>query len=177
MMMMMMMMIVFKVHDDDDDYDKMTQSGPVIIPCFRLTVMKAMTMTMTMKIMMTMQIMMMTMTMTMTKDRGSSNLLIIPASASFPTTRPLNTNQLFIQTRYYDDDCGGGGEDDDGDDYVDNFGLNLFRCICICIRAKFLPKLISNPPSGRYGFSNPVNYNDNELYCGGFSVQWAQVRI
>ena len=24
----------------------------------------------------------------------------------------------------------------------------------------------------RYGYTNPVNYNDNELYCGGFSVQW-----
>ena len=24
----------------------------------------------------------------------------------------------------------------------------------------------------RFGYSNPVNYNDNELYCGGFSVQW-----
>ncbi|XP_060528858.1 uncharacterized protein LOC132703549 [Cylas formicarius] len=26
----------------------------------------------------------------------------------------------------------------------------------------------------RFGFPNPVNYNDNELYCGGYSVQWAQ---
>jgi len=26
----------------------------------------------------------------------------------------------------------------------------------------------------RYGYNNPVNYNDNELYCGGFSVQWDQ---
>ena len=26
----------------------------------------------------------------------------------------------------------------------------------------------------RYGYTNPVNYNDNELYCGGFSVQWAE---
>jgi len=25
----------------------------------------------------------------------------------------------------------------------------------------------------RYGFTTPVNYNDNELYCGGFSVQWS----
>ena len=29
----------------------------------------------------------------------------------------------------------------------------------------------------RFGYTNPVNYNDNELYCGGFSVQWDQVRI
>ena len=26
----------------------------------------------------------------------------------------------------------------------------------------------------RYGYTNPVNYDDNELYCGGFSVQWAE---
>ena len=24
----------------------------------------------------------------------------------------------------------------------------------------------------RHGFINPVNYNDNEVYCGGYSVQW-----
>ncbi|XP_011503771.1 PREDICTED: uncharacterized protein LOC105366874 isoform X2 [Ceratosolen solmsi marchali] len=26
----------------------------------------------------------------------------------------------------------------------------------------------------RFGFPNPVNYNDNELYCGGYSIQWIQ---
>ncbi|CAG9803569.1 unnamed protein product [Chironomus riparius] len=26
----------------------------------------------------------------------------------------------------------------------------------------------------RFGFPNPVNYNDNELFCGGWSVQWEQ---
>ncbi|CAG9767799.1 unnamed protein product [Ceutorhynchus assimilis] len=26
----------------------------------------------------------------------------------------------------------------------------------------------------RFGFPNPVNYNDNELYCGGYTVQWEQ---
>lgn len=26
----------------------------------------------------------------------------------------------------------------------------------------------------RFGFPNPVNYNDNELFCGGYSVQWEQ---
>nr|XP_018912735.1 PREDICTED: uncharacterized protein LOC109041033 isoform X1 [Bemisia tabaci] len=26
----------------------------------------------------------------------------------------------------------------------------------------------------RFGFPNPVNYNDNELYCGGYAVQWEQ---
>jgi hypothetical protein len=24
----------------------------------------------------------------------------------------------------------------------------------------------------RYGFDAPANYNDHELYCGGFSRQW-----
>ena len=38
--------------------------------------------------------------------------------------------------------------------------------------------ILSHPKKNpRYGFANPVNYNDNELYCGGFSVQWDQVRI
>lgn len=26
----------------------------------------------------------------------------------------------------------------------------------------------------RFGYPNPVNYNDNELFCGGFAVQWQQ---
>lgn len=26
----------------------------------------------------------------------------------------------------------------------------------------------------RFGYPNPVNYNDNELFCGGFAVQWEQ---
>merc|ERR1719483_244395 len=38
--------------------------------------------------------------------------------------------------------------------------------------------MLTDPPARnamwRYGYSNPVNYNDNELYCGGFSVQWDQ---
>ncbi|XP_059483213.1 uncharacterized protein LOC132201236 [Neocloeon triangulifer] len=28
----------------------------------------------------------------------------------------------------------------------------------------------------RFGFPNPVNYNDNELFCGGYAVQWMQNR-
>merc|ERR1712098_95525 len=36
--------------------------------------------------------------------------------------------------------------------------------------------MLTDPPARnamwRYGYTNPVNYNDNELYCGGFSVQW-----
>ncbi|KAK9511505.1 hypothetical protein O3M35_000145 [Rhynocoris fuscipes] len=26
----------------------------------------------------------------------------------------------------------------------------------------------------RFGFPTPVNYNDNELFCGGYAVQWEQ---
>ncbi|KAL1140524.1 hypothetical protein AAG570_000454 [Ranatra chinensis] len=26
----------------------------------------------------------------------------------------------------------------------------------------------------RFGFPNPVDYNDNELFCGGYAVQWEQ---
>ncbi|XP_023029101.1 uncharacterized protein [Leptinotarsa decemlineata] len=26
----------------------------------------------------------------------------------------------------------------------------------------------------RFGFHTPINYNDNELFCGGFAVQWQQ---
>ncbi|XP_032667719.1 uncharacterized protein LOC116842508 [Odontomachus brunneus] len=26
----------------------------------------------------------------------------------------------------------------------------------------------------RFGYPNPVNYNDNELFCGGYAVQWQQ---
>ena len=32
------------------------------------------------------------------------------------------------------------------------------------------------PPSRstmwRYGFNNPPNFNDHEIYCGGFTRQW-----
>merc|ERR1712121_335362 len=38
--------------------------------------------------------------------------------------------------------------------------------------------MLTDPPARnamwRYGYTNPVNYNDNELYWGGFSVQWNQ---
>lgn len=34
------------------------------------------------------------------------------------------------------------------------------------------------PPSRasawRYGFDTPPNYNDHELYCGGYNTQWAK---
>ncbi|XP_071110324.1 uncharacterized protein [Haliotis cracherodii] len=51
--------------------------------------------------------------------------------------------------------------------------------VCICLMA--LPDAqghgrLVEPPSRssmwRYGFDNPTNYNDHELYCGGFQRQW-----
>lgn len=37
---------------------------------------------------------------------------------------------------------------------------------------------LMEPPSRnamwRFGYPNPVNYNDNELFCGGYAVQWDQ---
>lgn len=37
---------------------------------------------------------------------------------------------------------------------------------------------LMDPPSRnamwRFGFQNPVNYNDNELFCGGYAVQWVE---
>ena len=35
---------------------------------------------------------------------------------------------------------------------------------------------LMNPPARnsmwRFGFPNPVNYNDNEVFCGGFGIQY-----
>ncbi|XP_025837511.1 uncharacterized protein LOC112906793 [Agrilus planipennis] len=53
---------------------------------------------------------------------------------------------------------------------------------CVLITIQFLQVYghgrLMDPPSRnsmwRYGFPNPVNYNDNELYCGGYSVHWNQ---
>jgi hypothetical protein len=47
----------------------------------------------------------------------------------------------------------------------------------------FLPRIAAHgrlidPPSRasawRYGFDTPHNYNDHELYCGGFTRQWVK---
>ncbi|XP_046551505.1 mucin-5AC-like [Haliotis rubra] len=55
--------------------------------------------------------------------------------------------------------------------------ITLVFCICLMV----LPDVqghgrLVEPPSRssmwRYGFDNPRNYNDNELYCGGFQTQW-----
>ncbi|XP_030761831.1 uncharacterized protein LOC115886703 isoform X2 [Sitophilus oryzae] len=55
--------------------------------------------------------------------------------------------------------------------------------ILVIVCASFLELVrghgrLMDPPARnsmwRFGFPNPVNYNDNELYCGGYSVQWEQ---
>ncbi|GFR75827.1 cell wall integrity and stress response component 4-like [Elysia marginata] len=55
--------------------------------------------------------------------------------------------------------------------------------ILLAVSAMLTPEVeghgrMMDPPSRnsmwRLGFSNPVNYNDNELYCGGRVTQWAR---
>jgi len=56
-------------------------------------------------------------------------------------------------------------------------GLSILLCLFQLARISG-HGMLTDPPARnamwRYGFPNPVNYNDNELYCGGFSVQWDQ---
>ncbi|RWS22379.1 uncharacterized protein B4U80_07789 [Leptotrombidium deliense] len=52
--------------------------------------------------------------------------------------------------------------------------LNL--CVYLFIEDVFTHGRLIDPPSRstawRYGFKTPVNYNDHELFCGGFQIQW-----
>lgn len=60
----------------------------------------------------------------------------------------------------------------------------MIHTLSILIIAILHPILVDShgrliePPSRasawRYGFDTPHNYNDHELYCGGFTRQWAQ---
>lgn len=54
--------------------------------------------------------------------------------------------------------------------------LCLATVISLLIRHTDAHGRLIEPPSRasawRYGFDTPPNYNDHELYCGGFSVQW-----
>ncbi|KAI8127774.1 hypothetical protein CVS40_2570 [Lucilia cuprina] len=59
--------------------------------------------------------------------------------------------------------------------------LPLILCVLGClIRAPlvFSHGRLMDPPARnamwRFGYPNPVNYNDNELFCGGYAVQWEQ---
>ncbi|KAL5278403.1 hypothetical protein ACFFRR_003188 [Megaselia abdita] len=50
--------------------------------------------------------------------------------------------------------------------------------ICSLISLVYGHGRLMDPPARnamwRFGYPNPVNYNDNELFCGGFAVQWEQ---
>ncbi|XP_076266066.1 uncharacterized protein LOC143199828 [Rhynchophorus ferrugineus] len=65
--------------------------------------------------------------------------------------------------------------------YHDNKKFLLQCLICFCLGLVDYVAghgRLMDPPARnsmwRFGFPNPVNYNDNELYCGGYSVQWQQ---
>ncbi|RWS25011.1 uncharacterized protein B4U80_11510, partial [Leptotrombidium deliense] len=51
-------------------------------------------------------------------------------------------------------------------------------CLCAIIELVFSHGRLIDPPSRstawRYGFGTPPNYNDHELFCGGYAVQWGQ---
>ncbi|XP_069120048.1 uncharacterized protein [Argopecten irradians] len=47
--------------------------------------------------------------------------------------------------------------------------------LCVVVEVTSHGRLVKPPSRGsmwRYGFDTPVNYNDNELNCGGFHNQW-----
>jgi len=50
--------------------------------------------------------------------------------------------------------------------------LLLMFLVPTCTGHGYLAKPPARNSMWRFGFSNPVNYNDNELFCGGFGVQW-----
>ena len=45
-----------------------------------------------------------------------------------------------------------------------------------CWKAALGHGRLMDPPSRnamwRFGFTNPINYNDNEVFCGGFGSEW-----
>lgn len=59
-----------------------------------------------------------------------------------------------------------------------------FGLLFVVIVLSFMPSHVTghgrliDPPARstawRYGFPTPVNWNDNELFCGGFTTQWQQ---
>ncbi|XP_042868838.1 uncharacterized protein LOC122251188 [Penaeus japonicus] len=54
--------------------------------------------------------------------------------------------------------------------------LITFVCLAFCAVGVWGHGRLMDPPARnamwRLGYPNPVNYNDNELYCGGFVVQY-----
>lgn len=50
--------------------------------------------------------------------------------------------------------------------------LVLLTLVALCNGHGRLIEPPSRASAWRYGFSTPPNYNDHELYCGGFNRQW-----
>ncbi|KAL9882632.1 uncharacterized protein ACN427_010358 isoform 3-T4 [Glossina fuscipes fuscipes] len=54
----------------------------------------------------------------------------------------------------------------------------LGSCLLECLTLVKGHGRLMDPPARnamwRFGYPNPVNYNDNELFCGGYAVQWEQ---
>ncbi|XP_055602088.1 uncharacterized protein LOC129750917 [Uranotaenia lowii] len=50
--------------------------------------------------------------------------------------------------------------------------LSLGALVTVCSGHGRLIEPPSRASAWRYGFSTPPNYNDHELYCGGFTRQW-----
>ncbi|XP_029710470.1 uncharacterized protein LOC115255700 [Aedes albopictus] len=53
--------------------------------------------------------------------------------------------------------------------------LILWQLLCCCIVVLGHGRLMEPPARNamwRFGFPNSVNYNDNELFCGGYAIQW-----
>ena len=56
--------------------------------------------------------------------------------------------------------------------------LVLLAVLPACVRGH--GRLISPPSRSsawRYGFPVPPNYQDNELFCGGFAVSWRSLYL
>jgi hypothetical protein len=59
-----------------------------------------------------------------------------------------------------------------------NYLLGLLLSFCFLIVKVNSHGRLMEPPARnamwRFGYPNPINYNDNELFCGGYAVQWEQ---
>ncbi|XP_050719782.1 uncharacterized protein LOC127000290 isoform X2 [Eriocheir sinensis] len=54
-------------------------------------------------------------------------------------------------------------------------GLAAVLLACACVGVRGHGRLIEPPgrsTAWRYGFNTPHNYNDHEIYCGGYATQW-----
>merc|ERR1712168_72139 len=58
---------------------------------------------------------------------------------------------------------------------MNRFALLLVLGLCLVLEVTGHGRLTKPPARGtawRYGFNTPPNYNDHELFCGGFPRQW-----